>query len=55
VSLPRSWAELPSLRSASPWTIATAGQRLHQGDVWAGAMKHRLSIDAALRALGIET
>jgi bifunctional non-homologous end joining protein LigD len=55
VSMPLSWDELPSLRSASPWTIANAGQRLQQGDVWAGAMKQRQSIDAAMRALGIET
>jgi bifunctional non-homologous end joining protein LigD len=51
VSMPVSWDEVASLKSADHWTMqsAVARQRRLGGDVWAGYAEVRQGITAAMR------
>jgi bifunctional non-homologous end joining protein LigD len=53
VSMPIAWDQLRGLKSASPWTIATAREYLsfQQSDPWAGYWKSRQSLTAAMARL----
>ena len=53
VSVPLAWDELPSLESASQWTVRNIGDRLATGNSpWDAMEKSRKSIGAAMRKIG---
>jgi len=53
VSVPLAWDELPTLTSASQWTVRHIGRRVPTGNKpWEGMEKSRKSIGAAMKMLG---
>ena len=53
VSVPLAWDELPTLTSASQWTVRNIGRRVPTGNKpWEGMEKSRKSIGAAMKMLG---
>ena len=53
VSIPISWEQLPSLKSGSQWTIATAREYLsfEKVDPWADYAKSRQTLTAPRKKL----
>lgn len=53
VSMPIAWDELPALKSATPWNIATAREHLsfQQADPWAGYSGARQTLAKAAKVL----
>jgi bifunctional non-homologous end joining protein LigD len=52
VSVPVSWAELPTLKSAAQWTVRNVGDRLETGNVpWKDYNRSARSITAAMKRL----
>lgn len=53
VSVPLAWDELPTLTSASQWTVRNIGRRAPTGNTpWSDMEKSRKSIGAAMKMLG---
>jgi len=54
VSMPIAWDELPALKSAAQWSIATAREHLsfQQADPWAGFFGMKQTLTRALKVLG---
>jgi len=54
VSMPVSWEQLPALKSAAQWNIATAREHLsfQKSDPWAGYWKCRQTLGKAMKRLG---
>ncbi|MDM0001418.1 DNA ligase D [Variovorax sp. J22P240] len=53
VSVPLTWDELPTLTSASQWTVRNIARRVPTGNKpWEGMEKSRKSIGAAMKLLG---
>ena len=54
VSVPASWAELPTLESAAHWTLRGVGDRLKTGNTpWKDYARSARSITAAMKRLGV--
>jgi bifunctional non-homologous end joining protein LigD len=52
ISVPVSWAELPSLRGGDHWSVKTVHERLHVGnEPWAGYAKAARGLSAAMSTL----
>ncbi|GAB3663370.1 DNA ligase D [Ramlibacter alkalitolerans] len=53
ISVPVRWDELPALKGGAHWTVATAHQRLDQGNApWADYEDSRATLQAAMKKLG---
>ncbi|MBI5719768.1 MAG: DNA ligase D [Burkholderiales bacterium] len=55
VSMPIAWDELPGLKSAAQWNIATAREHLsfQQADPWAGYFGAKQTLGQAMKVLGL--
>jgi bifunctional non-homologous end joining protein LigD len=53
--MPIAWDELPGLKSAAQWNIATAREHLsfQQADPWAGCFGTKQTLTSAMKVLGV--